>query len=193
MGLTAINSVKFARPFESYQLNDSNIAIDFAALLTGIGLLSYRIVQEKEVIIGGGSIDISVLNFQSNPSCQNTAEFMAAILGIRGFRQLHLKPGNVRLRGDSITALKRAESGKFKEELAGNASVIFILQGIYEKNWQTHYLPRGGTIAGLMEKDINLGILATVELNSDKVKAPCDPNLTTKSEEEFNDQRTSSP
>ena len=116
-----------------------------------------------------------MLNFKSNPAYQNTAEFIAAILGIRGLRQLGISIRNISLRGDSITALKWAESGKFKGELVGNAAIIFILQGIYENisvskvthlsaedNWRSDYLSRGGTIVGLKKLDKSLGNPITI-------------------------------
>ena len=197
-GLTAIDSVKFARPFESYQFTYSNITIEFDASLTGIGLLYYLTVENTEIVIGGGSVDITELNFQSCPSYQNTAEFVAAILGIRGLRQLRMKPRSVKLRGDSITALKWAESGKFKGDLVGNASIIFILQGIYENisvncvthltasdNWRTDYLSRGGTLDSLKERDKSLGTPILVELNNDEITALCNPNLPTSNENDF--------
>ena len=140
-----------------------------------------------------------MLNFKSNPAYQNTAEFIAAILGIRGLRQLGIATRSISLRGDSITALKWAESGKFKGDLVGNASVIFILQSIYENisvskvthlsaedNWRSDYLSRGGTIVGLKELDKSLGTLVTINLDNDEVISLCDPNLPTFTEDEFN-------
>ena len=106
---------------------------------------------------------------------------------------------SISLRGDSITALKWAESGKFKGELVGNAAVIFILQSIYENisvskvthlsaedNWRSDCLSRGGTILGLKELDKSLGTPVTINLDNDEVISLCDPNLSTFTEDEFN-------
>ena len=108
LGLTAINSVRFARPIESYQLAEQDITIEFDASLTGVGLLYYKRSGTTEILLGGGAVDISMLNFKSNPAYQKTAEFMAAILGIRGLRQWVISTRSISLRGDSITALKWA-------------------------------------------------------------------------------------
>ena len=199
LGLTAINSVCFARPIESYQSIEQDITIEFDASLTGVGLLYYKRSSTREILLGGGAVDISMLNFKSNPAYQNTAEFIAAILGIRGLRQLGISIRNISLRGDSITALKWAESGKFKGELVGNAAIIFILQGIYENisvskvthlsaedNWRSDYLSRGETIVGLKELNKSLGNPIAINLDNDEVISLCDPNLPTFTEDEFN-------
>ena len=151
------------------------------------------------MLIGEGAIDITILNFGSDASYQNTAEFIAAILGIRGLAKLNLTPRKVNLRGDSITALTWAGSGKFKGDLVGNAAIIFILQGIYsdvtvdrvihlpaEDNWRADYLSRGGTIESLIEQNRDMNFPQIIDLNGDEVIALCDPNMPTSSESEFN-------
>ena len=106
LGLTAIDRISFARPIESYQLAEQDVTIEFDASLTGVGLLYYQRSGTTEILLGGGAVDISMLNFKSNPAYQNTAEFIAAILGIRGLRHLGISTRSISLRGDSITALK---------------------------------------------------------------------------------------
>jgi hypothetical protein len=125
LGLTAVNRAKFSRTMSSYGSEVADITIEFDASLFGIGLLYYANQNGQEVLIGGGAIDITILNFGSGASYQNTAEFIAAVLGIRGLAKLNLKPRRINLRGDSISALTWAETGKFKGDLVGNASVIF--------------------------------------------------------------------
>ena len=91
LGLVAVNS-EFSRPLKSFRHARSNIIIEFDASLTGIGLLYYKRSDINEVLIAGGAVDISMLKFESDASFQNTAEFIAAVLGIRGLKQLGLQP-----------------------------------------------------------------------------------------------------
>lgn len=200
LGLTAINRTKFSRPLSSFCTEIAEVTIEFDASLTGIGLLYFKNNNGTETLIGGGAVDTSSLNFESNAAYQNTAEFIAAVMGIRGLTHLNLKPRSVNLRGDSITALTWAETGKFKGELVGNAAVIFILQGLYRnitinkvihlaaaENWRTDFLSRGGTIEKLLERDPHLGLPKVIDLNGDEIIQLCNPNVSTSSEKDFND------
>ncbi len=199
LGLTAVNQIEFSRSISSFACNVSNLIIEFDASLTGIGLLYYKRSEEKEVLIGGGSVDISGLHFESDASYQNTAEFIAAIIGIRGLKQLGLTPESVCLRGDSITALTWASTSRFRGGLVGNAAAVFILQNMYEKisisevvhlaakdNWRADYLSRGGTMEGLLIRDCNLNATRVVELDGDEIIQLCDPLRATTTDEEFN-------
>jgi hypothetical protein len=200
LGLIAVNSVEFSRPLKSFKQTTSSIVIEFDASLTGIGLLYYERLVDGEVLIAGGAIDITTLQFESEASFQNTAEFIAAVLGIRGLKQLGLQPESVCLRGDSITALTWASTGRFKGELVGNAAAVFVLQNVYrkiavseiihlaaDKNWRADYLSRGGTMEGLLKKDSTLELPKIIELNQDKIIGLCDPKRLTSTEEGFND------
>lgn len=200
LGLIAVNSVEFARPIRSFRQSRSNIVIEFDASLTGIGLLYYERSDIGEVLIAGGAVDISSLKFESEASFQNTAEFFAAVLGIRGLSQLGQQPESVCLRGDSITALTWASTGRFKGDLVCNASAVFVLQNIYKKvavseivhlaaehNWRADYLSRGGTMEGLLKRDSTLIMPRIVELNGDEIIELCDPKRVTSTEKEFDD------
>ena len=199
LGLTAVNKVEFSRTISSFKCTVSSLIIEFDASLTGIGLLYYQRSENGEVLLGGGSVDISSLHFDSEASYQNTAEFIAAVLGIRGLKQLGLKPRNVCLRGDSITALTWASTSRFRGGLVGNAAAAFILQNIYEKisisevvhlaaadNWRADFLSRGGTMGELLERDCSLGKSQVIELNGDAIIQLCDPVRPTTTDEEFN-------
>ena len=170
--------------------------------MTGIGLLYYERSDVNEVLIAGGAVDISMLKFESDASFQNTAEFIAAVLGIRGLRQLGKQPESVCLRGDSITALTWASTGRFGGEVVGNAAAVFVLQNLYEKvaisevvhlaaenNWRADCLSRGGNVEGLLKRDVNLEMPKIVELNGDKIITLCDPRRVTSTDEGFNEFR----
>jgi ribonuclease HI len=198
LGLTAVNELRFARTLDSFAEKTPTVIIEFDASLQGVGLLYYVLSANKEILIGGGSVDISSLEFGTDAAFQNTAEFTAAVLGIRGLKQLGLTKCSVELRGDSITALSWAESGRFKSDLVGNASSVFILQNIYlevtinrvkhiagKDNWRADLLSRKGTIRQLMEKDQLMGSFTQVQLNGDRIIQLCNPRNETNSEAEF--------
>ena len=200
LGLIAVNSIEFARPLKSFRQSRSSIVIELDASLTGIGLLYYERSDTGEVLIAGGAIDISTLKFESEASFQNTAEFIAAVLGIRGLSQLGQQPESVCLRGDSMTALTWASTGRFKGELVCNAAAVFVLQNVYRKvavneivhlaaenNWRADYLSRGGTMEGLLKRDSALRMPKIVELNGDELVELCDPTRVTTTEKGFND------
>lgn len=199
LGLIAVNGVEFARPLKSFRNTTSNIIIEFDASLTGIGLLYYERTDRGEVLLAGSAIDISILKFKSEASYQNTAEFIAAILGIRGLRQLRLQPESVCLRGDSITALTWASSGKFKGDLVSNAAAVFVLQNMQRKitvseiihlaaadNWRTDFLSRGGTMEELLKNNKDLGNPKIMDFSNDMIIQLCCPERSTETEDEFN-------
>jgi hypothetical protein len=144
--------------WSSFQTSVPEIVVVFDASLTGIGLLWYRIASSgDEVLVGGSAVDLSSLGFGTDASNQNTAEFIAALLGIRGLKKLGIEgPCPVLFKGDGKTALSWVHEMKFKSYLVGNAATFFVLQNISmeievvgtehsiaELNWRTDGLSRG--------------------------------------------------
>jgi hypothetical protein len=84
--LLAEDENKFGKTIESF-VSDTNprIIIEFDAALSGTGLLWYQRQEENdfEVSIGGGAVVLRGLNFGSDASFQNTAEFIAFHGGVR--------------------------------------------------------------------------------------------------------------
>jgi hypothetical protein len=195
LSLTTVFETKFSRDLSSFQDRPPRWVVEFDASLTGIGLLwYYRSNSESpEVLLGGRSLDIGSLGFGSDASYQNTAEFIAATLGIRGLSAFLWTPDeSVELRGDSITALTWGRKRGVRSPLATNASVLFALQCLAmkvdigtvthipaEENWRADKLSRGVTIEGLskMDESIRIDDLGTVDLKADRALALCDPSF----------------
>jgi hypothetical protein len=55
--------------------------------------------------VGAVAVDISLLGFGEDSQFQNSAEFIAATIGLLGLVLLGLDGSAVRLRGDSMSAL----------------------------------------------------------------------------------------
>jgi hypothetical protein len=158
--LLAEDETKFGKTIESF-VSDSNprIIVEFDASLSGAGLLWYQRQGEddSEVSIGGGAVDLRGLGFGSDASFQNTAEFIAMIVGVLGLLQMGIRDVAIEVRGDSETALTWAAKGRPKGDLATNAAMVFALLCIIggfrvtmdswisgEDNWRCDKLSRLG-------------------------------------------------
>jgi hypothetical protein len=159
---------RFTRRLSSFEFSIPRLVIEFDASLNGVGLIWYRISDASiEVPVGGAAVDLLPLAFGTNASHQNTAEFIAALLGVRGFKLLGVEgPCPVLFRGDSISALSWVETMKFRSDLVGNAASVFVLQNILlevevvgtehltaEKNWRTDSLSRGRSLMDIANMD----------------------------------------
>ena len=157
-------------------------------------------------------MDISSLELDQKGSqfqkYQNTAEFIAQVLGVRGLQRLgllHDQACTVHLRGDSITALKWASSGRFRSNLVYNASSVHILQNQLlrvtmaehetsfvlgkTQNCACDFLSRNfksgvARLAGFMNDDKFIN-LKEVDLDEGALLTLCDPHLVADTDEEF--------
>ena len=86
---------------------------------------------EPWALLGASSVSLSALRFGTDARYQNTAEFLAVVVGMIGLLDLLRDrppvPVTVELRGDSVTALQWAESSRFRGDLIGNAAAVFAL------------------------------------------------------------------
>jgi hypothetical protein len=158
--LLAEDENKFGKTIESFVSNTNpRIIIEFDASLLGAGLLWYQRQEENdsEVSLGDGVVDLRGLNFSSYSSFQNTAEFIAMIMGVLGLLQMGIRDVAIGVRGDSVSALTWAVKGRPKGDLATNAAMVFALLCIIggfrvtadswisgEDNWRCDKLSRLG-------------------------------------------------
>jgi hypothetical protein len=219
--LTSLDESRFARTIASFSPAAARYIIEFDASLWGVGLLWYRIDHDvddngndviREFLIGGAAVDISYLQLDQKSSkhqkYQNTAEFIAQVLGVRGLQRLGLlydQACTVHLRGDSKTALKWASSGRFRSNLVYNASSVHILQNQLlrvtmaeqetrfiigkTQNRACDFLSRNfrsgvARLARFMNDDKFLN-LKEVDLDEGPLLTLCDPYLVADTDEEF--------
>ena len=199
LALTALNEITFSRSLVSFKIRRPTIVVEFDASLKNIGVLYYkRNADGSETPLGGGAASIAQLDFGVDASFQNTAEFIAAVLGISGLVQLGITPTEVELRGDSITALSWASKTLFHSDLIGNASLVFVMQSLHTKihvaavthltaadNWRTDYLSRGGTLELLGLRDDRFIGLKEVNLENVEMVEMCNPSKRIQSDSDF--------
>jgi hypothetical protein len=172
--MTALEPCAFCRSLESFEMRAATVIIEFDASLQGIGLIWYAIDPlGEEHPLGGLSVDISAMGFEEDSQFQNTAEFIAATLGLLGIIYLGLEGSVVKMRGDSISALCWSTSLRFKGCRTANAAVVFTLLLIQtkttivgfefltsEENVRTDKLSRGESVAAVSREFSNLSGLS---------------------------------
>jgi hypothetical protein len=198
--LLAVREERFARKLVSFEPSVPQFVIEFDASLTGIGIIWYEInALGVEVPVGGAAVDLLPLAFGSDASHQNTAEFIAAILGVRGLKRLGVTgPCAVSFRGDSMTALSWVETMKFRSDLVGNAASVFVLQNILlevevvstehieaAKNWRTDWLSRGKSLVDIARRDPAFIGVPSININASEILRLCDPRLAINSDDDF--------
>lgn len=132
--VTALDPLRFARPFATFVSTPARFIVEFDASLHGLGfVISKRVTgaADTTVCLGAGSVSLAAMEFGQDASYQNTAEFMAVVISlivlVAVVRPSRSESTSVELRGDSVTALRWAEQSSFKSSLVGNAAVLFVL------------------------------------------------------------------
>lgn len=162
----------------------------------------YRIGSHgAEIPIGALSGDLRPLGFGQDSAHQNTAEFIAATVGVLGALALGFSGASVILRGDSTSALCWCFRQKYKGTLTANAAVVFTLllvrTGITvvdaefvtsEENPICDALSRGVSVAEAVDIGLvpsGVGTVAAVEHYLPRLLAECSPGLDTDSDASF--------
>jgi hypothetical protein len=149
-------------------------------------------------------VDLKPFEFEEVSSYQNTAEYIGVILGLIAMVKLGFQRVDVQIRGDSISALTWAETGRPRGELVTNASSVFTLLCVAtsltvrkathleaKDNWRCDTLSR--TLKPVKEVmiDIGRGEYDVIDLSSDKAAmglfAKCNPGLLIDGEEPFSE------
>jgi hypothetical protein len=200
--MSASEPGKFTRTMLSFVPPAAALVIEFDASLQGIGVVWYHIgMQGAESPIGALSGDIRQLGFGDDSSHQNTAEFIAATVGVLGAIALGFHGASVILRGDSTSALCWGFRQRFKGILTVNAVVVFTMllvqSGVTvvdaqfltsQENVVCDTLSRGTSV----EVAVRTGVLPpgvakidTVERVLAQVLEDCSPRLDTSTDAAF--------
>ena len=127
-----LREAAFARPFETFRLRLAAFVVQYDASLSGIGIEVYqRTAPGGWATIGGGEASLGGYDLGGDSAYQNSAEFIAGLVGIVGLirwcRRRGVPLDAVILRGDSITALRWGETQRFRGESAESAAALFAL------------------------------------------------------------------
>jgi len=159
------DDTRFYRTFESFMPQvDSYFQIEFDASLNGAGIIVSRWHTDKWVVNRvlqlHYSYELSTLTFQS--SYQNTCEFIAATVGLVWAIKLGARNGHVRLLGDSKTALRWAETWKFRCGPSNNAAIVYVALGLkYNLRLDDIQFVRGvdNTTCDRLSRDVHPSVL----------------------------------
>jgi len=124
---------RFFRTFASFQPQPNSLfKVEFDASLEGAGVIVSKYDNHqwiiRRVIRLRYPYDNTSLTFKS--SIQNTCEFIAATIGLVYAIKLGAHDGSIKLVGDSETALRWAETWKFRSGPSNNAAIVYVALGL---------------------------------------------------------------
>jgi hypothetical protein len=212
--LTATGSRKYARSFQSITRATwgHTWVVEYDASLKGLGIIWFEVTYDslgvaREEARGCATVDISQFGFDESGK-MNTAEFVAATMGIRGLVRQGIRDTGVMLRGDNMSAMTWAHKQSFKSATAFNAACVHVVQGVqhgldvvawehlphteaYDYNWRCDYASRGtawATILALDKCDPVPRLPHTLpqwELDEEHILPLCDPHRPTDTQPAF--------
>lgn len=115
---------RFTRTLASFSPTVPKSVAEFAASLTGAGIIWYDMINGSEVARGVCAVDITLLGFSTDSSFQNLAEFIGAVLSVLGHVALGNAGHSIALGGNSVTALTWAITERPRGSIVTNAATI---------------------------------------------------------------------
>jgi hypothetical protein len=124
--LLELNETEFARPIASIPLRPVSWLIEFDASLTGLGLIWSIVSPDGEASVQWAmSLDLP-FDFGSQSAFQNTAEFLAVVVGLSVLGDKGVSGVGVCLRGDSCSSLQWAATQRFRPGPSRRAAMAFV-------------------------------------------------------------------
>ena len=114
---------KIARPLDSFRSWPADIVIAYDASLTGVGVGVERLSGEVMSIYRADF----PFDLRSDASYQNTAEFIAVVIGCGMLVAMGLRGARIHLRGDSMTSLVWGSTEKFKGDICTSVAITYVL------------------------------------------------------------------
>jgi hypothetical protein len=138
--------------------------------------------------VGAAAVDLTSLALHGS-EWQNTAEFIAATIGVKVAIDLGMPMNGVEMEGDSVTALQWAWKWRVRGDSAINAAVVWTFQAVSVKlhiakvseissieNWRCDMLSRGSCWSDVVALDESLGIIEQIHpLDYQSLLSACDP------------------
>jgi hypothetical protein len=125
------SELSFARTLESFNSNTQSptYMIEYDASLEGIGIILTDISGPRHKLIGVSSCMFN-FDLKHMAKYQNTAEFIAVLVGVMSLVRLGAHNCGIHLVGDNMSSLKWSSTEHFKGVLSLRASVMYILTGV---------------------------------------------------------------
>jgi hypothetical protein len=201
-----LRPLQFARPLSSFVKHPHRWVCEFDASLSGIGIMWFQVdSQGREVAEAYTSVDITPLHFGDDASFQNTDEYIASLLCVRGLAALGGSDQPVLFRGDSVSALTWIEKGSVHSGRALRAAVMWaqyvVTYGVIiadtvhlaaRVNTRADILSRQGSWSDVIQEDQRAygghlsPTLTRLQLREEPLLRLVDPKLPLDSEEDFN-------
>jgi hypothetical protein len=125
--VVGLDPTSFTRDLRSFVPKPPVIDLYFDASLEGVGVYTTWFDQPNTVITIVQVDFSSYFCLSREPKYQNTAEFMALVIGLISLAEVGvLSNASVRIIGDSTTALRWGTEERFKGQRATKAAMLFI-------------------------------------------------------------------
>jgi hypothetical protein len=168
--LVSVDEAHYTKSLHSFRPKKATFTIETDGSLEEVGFLVKKIGPDgvSETCYGGGAVSIAQYGFLSDSRYQNTSEFIGAIMGIIALVKMGGRDVGIKLKGDSVTALKWGREDKIKGEEALNAGIVMsaicvrygieIVDTDFQKgvdNWRADLMSRreakGWTVRGVLD------------------------------------------
>ena len=190
--LLHLDEETFGRSFGSFRAQEADILVEFDASLSGVGLIFTDLRNNQP--IGCGSAQFP---FHLNESrWQNSAEFMAVVVAIICLAQMGISGVGIKLKGDSISALRWGAEEHVSSSLCFCAALVFALLSvaldIHVVEWEhipgeEHFFC-DALSRGYRPEDLGVAAHEILDLGSDEIRwglMLCDPTKEIENEGDF--------
>lgn len=113
----------YRRSLDTFVIRPAEYAIEYDASLSGFGVIVYRNMAGSAWKVTRGDFPFLL---GSDSSYQNTAEFIAVVVGVALLVRKGFYNGSIRLKGDNVSSLRWGKDEKFKPGRSRRAVMVYM-------------------------------------------------------------------
>ncbi len=193
--LLHLNEETFARTFDSFRPRTADVLLEYDASLTGLGLRLVDLRTGKHIGSGGVRFPFA---FGSNSRWQNTAEFIAVVVGCACLARAGYRGVGIKLMGDNMSSLQWGGRDHFSSRLCFKPTLLYIMLSVAMdfRVVETHHLEAAlnwfcdGWSRGSSAGDMGVPAAEVLDLKEASIFSwleACDPTTEIESKADFLD------